>query len=109
MNRNDAVSGSRKTVTYILYQVDVKLKLYRTSPAFCLNSGAASSDYQIDIQDIYLLARKIRVNPVVIYGHAKMLETINAKYSFARTECKTQSIATFHWEKCFKGKNRTEL
>lgn len=92
---------------YILNQVDVKLKLYRSSPAFCLNSAEATPDYQIDILDICLLARKIRVNPAVIYGHAEMLKNTNAKYPFSRAECRTQSIATgstsFHWENLFQG------
>lgn len=91
---------------YLLNQVDVKLKLYRSSPAFCLNSGEASPDYRVEILDIYLLARKIRVNPAVIYGHAEMLKNTNAKYPFSRVECRTQSIATgstsFHWENLFQ-------
>lgn len=92
---------------YILNQVDVKLNLYRSSPAFCLNSAEATPDYQIEILDICLLARKIRVNPAVIYGHAEMLKNTNAKYPFSRVECRTQSIATgstsFHWENLFQG------
>ena len=59
---------------YILNQVNVKLKLYRSSPMFCLNSGETTPDYRIDILDIYLLAIKIRVNPALIYGHAEMLK-----------------------------------
>ncbi len=60
---------------YLLNQVDVKLRLNRSSPSFCLNSAEASPDYRVDILDIYLLARKIRVNPAVIYGHNEMLKT----------------------------------
>jgi hypothetical protein len=93
---------------YILNEVDVKLKLYRTSPAFSLNSGdATATNYVIDIQDIYLLARKIRVNPAVIYGHAEMLKTTNAKYPYTKSECRVQSVAagstSFHWENMFQG------
>ena len=47
---------------YLLNQVDIKLKLYRSSPAFCLNSVEAAPDYQIEILDIFLLAKTIRVN-----------------------------------------------
>lgn len=92
---------------YLLNQVDVKLKLYRSSPAFCLNSVESSPDYQIEILDICLLAKKIRVSPALIYGHAEMLKTTNAKYPFNRVECRTQSIAagstSFHWENLFQG------
>ena len=47
---------------FLLNLVDVRLKLYRSSPAFSLCSGDASPDYRIDILDIYLLAKRIRVN-----------------------------------------------
>ena len=87
--------------------MDVKLKLYRSSPAFCLNSAESLPDYQIEISDICLLARKIRVSPALIYGHAEMLKSTNAKYPFNRVECRTQSIASgstsFHWENMFQG------
>ncbi|MES9880032.1 MAG: hypothetical protein ABW185_04040 [Sedimenticola sp.] len=87
---------------YLLNQVDVKLRLNRSSPAFCLHSIEASPDYKVEILDIYLLARKIRVNPAVIYGHNEMLKNTNAKYPFKKVECRSQSIATgstsFHWE-----------
>jgi hypothetical protein len=92
---------------YLLNQVDVKLKLYRSSAAFCLSTGEAAPDYKIEILDIYLLAKKIRVNPAVIYGHSEILKTTNAKYPFDRVECRVQSIATgstsFHWENLFQG------
>lgn len=92
---------------YLINQVDVKLKLYRSSPAFCLNSGDASPDYRIDIYDIYLLARKIRVNPAVIYGHSEILKSTNAKYPFVRGECRIQSVpvgsSSFHWDNLFQG------
>ena len=92
---------------YLINQVDVKLKLYRSNPAFCLSSGDSSPDYKIDIHDIYLLAKKIRVNPAVIYGHSEILKTTNAKYPFIRGECRLQSIpigsTSFHWDNLFQG------
>ena len=75
---HDLFSMSR----YLINQVDVKLKLYRNSPAFCLCSGDASPDYRIEIHDIYMLAKRIRVNPAVIFGHSEILKTTNAKYPF---------------------------
>ena len=92
---------------YLLNQVDVKLKLYRSSTAFCLLSGETTPDYAVDILDIYVLARKIRLNPAVIYGHSEMLKSSNAKYPFRRSECRVQSLASgstsFHWENLFQG------
>ena len=90
---------------HILNQVDVKIKLYRSSPAFCLSSGDASPDYKIELLDAYFLAKKIKVNPAVIYGHAEMLQTTNAKYPFTRAQCRVQSIpkgnSTFFWDSIF--------
>ena len=94
-------------------QVDVKLKLNRSSPAFCLSSGDASPDYQIEIHDIYLLVKKIRVNPAVIYGHSEILKTSNAKYPFTRGECRIQSIpsgsTSFHWDNIFQGQKPSRV
>ena len=98
---------------YLINQVDVKLKLYRSSPAFCLCSPDASPAYCIDILDIYLLAKKIRVNPAVIYGHSEILKSSNAKYPFVRTECRVQSIpsgsSSFHWENLFQGQKPNKV
>lgn len=92
---------------YILNQVDVKIKLYRASTAFCLSSGDASPNYKIRIIDASFLAKKVKVNPAVMYGHAQMLESTNAKYPFTRTECRVQSIpkgsTSFHWDNIFQG------
>ena len=98
---------------YLMNQVDVKLKLYRSSPAFCLSSGDASPDYQIEIHDIYLLVKKIRVSPAVIYGHSEILKTSNAKYPFTRGECRIQSIpsgsTSFHWDNIFQGQKPSRV
>ena len=44
---------------YLLNQVDVKVKLYRATPVFCLSSAEAGADYKVDIVNVCLLARKI--------------------------------------------------
>ena len=92
---------------YLLNQVDVKVKLYRTTPAFSLLSETAGADFKIDITDICLLARKVRVNPAVILAHSEMLNTTNAKYPFTRTDVRQQSIpagsSPFNWNNLFQG------
>ncbi|XP_053381864.1 uncharacterized protein F54H12.2-like [Mercenaria mercenaria] len=98
---------------YMLNQVDVKVKLYRSSPEFCLVSTESSPAFKVDIEDIYILARKIRVNPAVIYGHAEILKTQNAKYPFMKVECRTQSIpsgaSSFHYENMFPGQRPNKV
>ena len=92
---------------YLLNQVDVKVKLYRTTPAFCVLSAMTGADFKIDITDVCLLARKVRVNQAVILAHSEMLNTTNAKYPFTRTDCRQQSIpqgsSSFHWDNLFQG------
>lgn len=93
---------------YMLNQVDVKLKLYRSSPAFCLLSGETDPGYKIEILDIYLLARKVKVAPSVIYGHNEMLNHNNALYFYPKTDTRIQTISTgstvFTWDNVFTQK-----
>lgn len=98
---------------YMLNQVDVKLKLFRSSPAFSLLSGETSPAYKIDILDIILLARKVSVSPSVIYAHNEMLQHTNAKYFYPKIDTRIQSIAagstTFHWENLFQGQKPNKV
>ena len=93
---------------YLLNQVDVKVKLYRSPTNFALLAADTTTEYKIDIQDIYLLARKVRIIPAVIYAQSKMLEKQNALYPYAKVECRSQSIASgstsFNWENMFQGR-----
>ena len=92
---------------YLLNQVDVKLKLYRSPASFVLMAKDASVHFKITIEDIYVLARKIRVNPAVLYGHSTILEKRNALYPYTKGECRVQSVATgstsFNWDNLFQG------
>ena len=101
------------TKRYLLNQVDVKLKLYRSSSAFCLSAGDTAPAYKIEIIDIYLLARKIRVNPTLVIAHSEMLKTTTAKYPFNRIECRTQSLAAgstmFTWDNLFQGQRPNQV
>ena len=92
---------------YLLNQVDVKLKVYRNPVTFALLAKDVSNNFKINIEDIYVLARKIRVNPAVLYGHSKILEKKNALYPYTKVECRSQSVATgsasFQWDNLFQG------
>lgn len=98
---------------YLLNQVDVKVKLYRSPTSFSLSSNMTSPDFKIDLVDVCLLVRKIRVNPAVIYAHSEMLTNTNAKYPFTRTDCRLQSIpagnSSFHWDNLFQGQKPSRV
>ena len=79
---------------YILNQVSVGVKLYRTRPQFCLMTKDASHSYQVVIEDIILKACKIQENSAVIYGQARIMSHKNAKYPYTRSELKLLNIPT---------------
>ncbi|MES9902023.1 MAG: hypothetical protein ABW168_04985 [Sedimenticola sp.] len=78
---------------YILNQIAITLKFYRSRPEFVLLSGDESAKYIVDIEDIVLKICKIQLNPAVIYGHSEILKTVNAKYPYTKTEIKMFALA----------------
>jgi hypothetical protein len=97
---------------YLINQVDVKVKIYRSSTNFCLLTGD-NSEYRVSIDDIYIIAKKIRVNPAVIFGHSKILEKHNALYPYNKVDVKSVSIPTgstnYMWDNMFQGKRPNKL
>lgn len=77
----------------ILNLVAINVRLTRARSEFCLMTNVASPDYKVEIEDIVLKACKVQINPAVIYGHAEILKTVNAKYPFTKTEVKQIAIA----------------
>lgn len=75
----------------LLNMVDLKLKLVRSKPEFCLISPE-KGDYQIVIEHASLFMRKVKVSPGVLIGHARALEKSTAKYPIHRVVCKMYSI-----------------
>jgi len=90
----------------ILNQVAINVRLTRARPEFCLMTNAASPDFKVLIEDIVLKACKVQINPAVIYGHAEILKSVNAKYPFTKTEVKQIAIAAgtvnFHQDQLFQ-------
>ncbi|GFW20509.1 uncharacterized protein TNCV_4547761 [Trichonephila clavipes] len=73
----------------LLNLVDLKIKVIRSKPKFCLQG---SEGFKVVLDHVSLFMRKARVNPGVILGHAKALEETSAKYSINRVLCKVYSI-----------------
>ncbi|CAG2241901.1 unnamed protein product [Mytilus edulis] len=90
---------------YLINQVAVGVKLYRTRPEFCLMSN--ETGYEVVIEDIVLKACKVQVNPAVIYGQAEIMKNTNAKYPFTRTEVKLLTIPagniSYTYDNLFQG------
>ncbi|CAC5387024.1 unnamed protein product [Mytilus coruscus] len=73
---------------YLLNMVDVKLKLFRSKPSFCLVSREDDADYDVVIEDIVVKVCKIKVNPAIIFAHSEALKSTNAKYPYTKTVMK---------------------
>lgn len=73
----------------LLNLVDLKIKLVRSKPEFCLLGKAG---FKVVLDHVSLLIRKVRVSPGVILGHARALEKGTAKYPINRVLCKVYSI-----------------
>ncbi|GFY64447.1 uncharacterized protein F54H12.2 [Trichonephila inaurata madagascariensis] len=81
----------------LLNLVDVKIKMSRTKPDFCLMSTKTGEPYKVVLQHASLFIRKVKVSPGVSLGYAKALEKSTAKYPIDRVLCKTYSIPKGSW------------
>jgi len=74
---------------YLLNNVDVKVILTRNKDAFCLMDDGT---FKIKVKELYLLVRKVRLNPAVRLAHVKALEKSPAKYPINRVEMKVYAV-----------------
>ncbi|GFY77595.1 uncharacterized protein F54H12.2 [Trichonephila inaurata madagascariensis] len=73
----------------LLNLVDLKIKLIRSKPEFCL---MGNESYKIVFDHVSIFVRKVHINPGVPIAHAKALEKATAKYPIDRVNCKVFSI-----------------
>ncbi|GBM14486.1 Uncharacterized protein F54H12.2 [Araneus ventricosus] len=76
----------------LLNLVDLKVKLIRSKPEFCL-IAPATANFSVIIEHASLFVRKVKVSPGVLLGHAKALQTTPAKYPIDRVLSKMYSIS----------------
>ncbi|KAK3106814.1 hypothetical protein FSP39_000416 [Pinctada imbricata] len=92
---------------FILNQVAVGIRLYRSKGEFCLMTNELGPDFRVHIEDIILKVCKLQVNPAVIYGHSVIMKTNPALYPYTRTEVKMMAIpagqVNFTWDNMFQG------
>lgn len=81
----------------LLNMVDLKIKMTRSKPEFCLMSSTAETEYKVMLMHASLFIRKVKVSPGVSLGHAKALEKSAAKYPIDRVLCKTYSVSAGSW------------
>ncbi|GBM31293.1 Uncharacterized protein F54H12.2 [Araneus ventricosus] len=76
----------------LLNLVDLKVKLIRSKPEFCL-IAPATANFSVIIEHASLFVRKVKVSPGVLLGHAKALQSTPAKYPIDRVLSKMYSIS----------------
>jgi hypothetical protein len=98
---------------YLLNNMKVQIKLYPSQKQFFLMSGETNKDYKIDIEEVVLKACMVKVNPGVILGHAKAMETRNALYSYTKYDMKSYSVSadqrTVYLDNLFQGIRPSKL
>lgn len=78
---------------YILNNVSLDVKFYRSKPEFYLMSDSLSPDFKIKIEEMVLHICKVHVNPAVIFAQSRLLERVNAKYPYTKTEVRMSAIS----------------
>ena len=98
---------------YLLNNMKVQIKLYPSQKQFFLMSDEDNKDYKIEVQDIVFKACMVKVNPGVILGHAKAMETRNALYPYTKYETKSYSVSpdqrTVYLDNLFQGIRPSKL
>lgn len=93
---------------YILNQVAISGRLYRSKGEFCLNTNESTPDFQVIIEDIVLRVCKVQVTPDLNYGHAEILQKNPSFISLYqnRNQDDGHSImtqVTLTWDNMFQG------
>lgn len=76
----------------IIPGVDIKVKLVRTKPEFCLVAGGDDPAYKVLIEQAVLRVRRVTVSPTLRMDHEKYLDKTTAKYPLSRVEVKPIAI-----------------
>ena len=91
---------------YLPNGISLKLRFHRQKEAFTLMK-MGNTEYKIDLEEAYLLMRKVRPSPGVQLGHAEAMMKMPAKFPITRKECKvvaaSKDINTFVKDNIFLG------
>ena len=80
----------------ILPNTDIRIRMTRTSPQFCLMShDETGKRYKVQLIHASLFVRQLRINPSIAIAHQTALQRgITCKYPIARTECSSFTITS---------------
>ena len=83
-----------KSERLLLSFVDLKVILNRNVNEFCIMSDVNDADYRVNLTEVYLKIRKVKVSPSISIAHKLALKKGPAIYPVRRVECKTFIIPT---------------
>ena len=75
---------------YLPNGINIKLRFHRQNTAFVLMSS--QNIFKIEIQEAFMVMRKVKVSPGVLLGHTDALMKSPAKFPITRKECKVLAI-----------------
>lgn len=79
---------------YLINSIPIRIKLTRSSSAFCLQSTEDNAAYKLNITQAILYVRRIKVSPSVEIAHAKAIEKCNSLYPIHHTEVMAVPLGT---------------
>jgi hypothetical protein len=79
---------------YLINGVDVRLRFIRSKDLFCLLSEALEANIKLKIENIFLVVRRVEVNPSVALAHVEAMKIQNALYPITRVDTKVLTIAS---------------
>jgi hypothetical protein len=102
---------------YLISHVDQRIKILRAKPELCLmsfntpseggNAAVPALKGLVDLEEVILYVRRVKVSPSVILGHEKGLLKQNACYPIQRTDMQTftipQGSQSFTKDNLFRG------
>ena len=91
---------------YLPNGVSLKLRFHRQRDPFTMMTDGGSV-YKIDVQEAYMLMRKVKPTPGVLLGHTEALLSTPAKFPITRKETKVialaRDVSTFVKDNIFLG------
>ena len=77
----------------IINGVDIQIKLYPNTNAFCLLTGKKGVKYRIIIRDIYIKMCMVNLNPAVLIAQSEVLQSTPALYPYIESQIKSYNVS----------------
>ena len=76
----------------IINGVDIQIKLYPNTNAFCLLTGKDGIRYKIIIHDVYIKMCMVNLNPAVLVAQSEVIQSTPALYPYIESQLKSYNV-----------------